>query len=52
MVTMHTIITVDVAMGDGVQVVVLGDVVVLGCCALLRVVTWLSASGVAVGGRW
>jgi len=48
----HIVITVDVAMGDGVRVVILGDVVALGCCALSRAVTWLSASGVVVGGRW
>jgi len=50
--TWHVVITVDVAMGDGVWVVVLGDVATLGCCALSRVVTWQSASGMAVGGHW
>jgi len=47
-------------MGDGIWVVVLGDVAMglgprwssFGCCGLSRAVTWGWASGALVTGRW
>jgi len=60
MVMTHTIVTIDVAMGTGIQVVILGDVAMglgprwssLGCYGLSRAVTWQWASGMAMGGHW
>ena len=58
--TWHAVVTIDIAMGGGIRVVVLGHVAMalglgsssLGRCGLSRTVTWRWASGVAMGGRW
>jgi len=59
-VTTHTVITIDVARGTGIQVVIHGDMAMvlgpgslsLGCCGLSRTVMWQRASGVVMGGHW
>jgi len=56
----HVVTTIDMARGAGIWVVVLGDVAMalgpgsssLGCCSLLRTVTWWRASGLVMGGHW
>jgi len=58
--TWHTIVTIDIAMGGGIRVVVLGHVALvlglrsssLGHCSLSRTVMWQWASGMAMGRHW
>jgi len=53
----HVVITIDVAMGDGIQVVILGDVVVIGLLCFVKggdvvVGKWCGDGQVLVTGRW